>query len=341
MWREKMKKGRVSRRDFLKGSLAGVGALTVGKLFGGKPPAFLKRIGQGKVRRPVVISTWKHGVPANEAAWEILSKGGLALDAVEAGVRVPEADPKVMSVGYGGLPNEEGEVELDASIMDGRTRNAGAVAALRYIKHPISVARLVMERSDHVMLVGEGALRFALAHGFKKENLLTERARKVWLRWKETLSDKDDWFPPPEVHDTIGMVALDNRGDLAGACTTSGLAFKIPGRVGDSPIIGAGMYVDNEVGGAAATGRGEEVIKIAGSFLVVENMRRGMSPQEACEAAIQRMIDWHHGKPTFQDCFIALNKEGEFGAASIQEGFEFAVYTPDEGNRLLKAKHLL
>lgn len=317
----------ISRRDFFKGMAAlGLGAVFTGKL--------------SSARKPVVISTWKHGLAANEAAWRILIAGGSSLDAVERGVNVSENDPNVMSVGYGGLPNEEGEVELDASIMSGRDRNAGAVAALKYIKNPVSVARLVMERSDHVMLVGEGALRFALAHGFKKEDLLTEEARKRWLHWKETLSDKDDWFPPKEVHETIGMIALDVYGDLAGACTTSGLAYKIPGRVGDSPIIGAGMYVDNEVGGAAATGRGEEVIKICGSFTVVENMRRGMSPQEACEDAIRRMIKWHYGKPNFQDCFIALNKDGEVGAASIKRGFQFALYTK-EGNRLIKAKYLL
>lgn len=281
----------------------------------------------GRVK-PVVISTWKHGMPANKAAAEILAEeGGKALDAVEGGVRVPEGDPKVSSVGYGGLPNEEGEVELDAAIMDGPTANAGSVGGLKYIKHPISVARRVMERSDHVMLVGKGALKFALAHGFRKENLLTNESRRRWLKWKENLSNRDDWFPPPEeAHDTIGMVALDSRGDLAVACTTSGLPYKIPGRVGDSPIIGAGLYVDNEVGGASATGRGEAVIKISGSFLIVELMRRGLTPQEACEEALKRIIKKNKGKPQFQVAFIALNKKGEIGAASIYKIFEYALW---------------
>ncbi|MDZ7262159.1 MAG: N(4)-(beta-N-acetylglucosaminyl)-L-asparaginase [candidate division KSB1 bacterium] len=323
----------ITRRSFIQ-RVAGTGFGMV--ILGNFPFQNLTAGGQ----RPIVISTWKHGLPANEAAWAILSKGGSSLDAVEKGVIVAENDPNVTSVGYGGLPNEEGVVELDASIMSGKDRNAGAVAGLRYIKNPIAVARLVMERTNHVLLVGEGALRFALAHGFKKEELLTEEARKQWLHWKETLSDKDDWFPPAQNHDTIGMIALDEEGNLSGACTTSGLAYKIPGRVGDSPIIGAGLYVDNNVGGAAATGRGEEVIKVCGSFAVVENMRRGLSPQQACEEVIQRMIDWHYGKPNFQDCFIALNKKGEVGAASIQKGFQYAVHTR-EGNKLFEAKALL
>jgi L-asparaginase/N4-(beta-N-acetylglucosaminyl)-L-asparaginase len=241
--------------------------------------------------RNLVISTWKHGHPANEAAAAALEAGKSALDAVETGVRVSEADPEVTGVGYGGFPDDTGCVTLDASIMNSKG-NAGAVGCLQNIKHPISVARKVMEETDHVMLVGEGALAFAKLHGFKEENLLTEKARKAYLDWKTHLSDEDDWFPPVDErnHDTIGMIAQDANGDLAGACTTSGLRWKIHGRVGDSPIIGAGMYVDNEVGGAAATGRGEAVMKIVGSFLVVEEMRRGASPQEAIGEALNRII---------------------------------------------------
>ncbi len=287
----------------------------------------------------VVISTWRQGVAANEAAGKVLSQGGNALDAVEQGVRDAESDPDVMSVGYGGRPNEDGVVELDASIMWGRTGNAGAVGGLREIKNPISVARLVMERSDHVMLVGEGAQRFALAHGFKREDLLTEKSRKAWLEWKETLSEDDDWIPQ-EDHDTIGMVALDENGDLAGACTTSGLAYKIPGRVGDSPIIGAGMYVDNAAGAAAATGRGEAVMKMCGSFLVVELMRRGKTPQQACEDALNRIIHRSGDRPQFQVAFIALNKDGETGAASLREDFDFALWR-DGKNKLHAGKFLL
>lgn len=309
------------------------------KMAGGGTSAAKSIPAVGRKGKGVVISTWSHGVAANEAAGALLSNGGNALDAVEQGVRVSESNPEVNTVGLGGWPNEEGVVELDASIMWGKTGNAGAVASLREIVNPVSVARLVMERTDHVMLVGEGALRFALAHGFKRENLLTERARKGWLKWKENLSEKDDWFPP-ESHDTIGMVALDGNGDLAGACTTSGLAWKIPGRVGDSPIIGAGMYVDNAVGGAAATGRGEAVIKVCGSFLVVELMRQGRSPQQACEEALQRIIERSGGSPDFQDAFIALNKDGEIGAASIQEKFEYALWR-DGKNKLHKGKFLL
>jgi N4-(beta-N-acetylglucosaminyl)-L-asparaginase len=214
-------------------------------------------------------------------------------------------------------------------VMHGPNRNAGAVAGLKYIKTPSSVARLVMERTDHVMLVGRGALEFALAHGFKKEELLTEKSRVAWLKWKENLSDQDDWFPPSDGDysgerrerstGTINVLGVDDKGNVFGITTTSGLAFKISGRVGDSPIIGAGLYLDNDVGAAGATGRGEEVIKICGSFLVVEKMREGMSPQQACEYACQRIIDMHNGKVDFNDKFIAVNKQGDVGCAQLQQ----------------------
>jgi N4-(beta-N-acetylglucosaminyl)-L-asparaginase len=326
---------RITRRDFMKGAAgAGVATCVLGKvhLLG----AVTLSRGSGE---PVVISTWPHGMAANEAAMKVLQGGGTALEAVEKGVNVSENDPEVRSVGFGGRPDEDGVVTLDAAIM-GSDGNAGAVAFLRNIKNPISVARKVMEETDHVMLVGEGALRFAKAHGFKEEELLTEESREQWLRWRQRMSEEDDWIPPEEDHDTIGMVAIDAEGNLAGACTTSGLAYKIHGRVGDSPLIGAGLYVDNDVGAAAATGKGEEVMKICGSFAVVENMRRGMSPQEACEEAVQRIMKRHRGQPNFQDAFIALNKQGEYGAAAIRGGFQFALYEPG-GNTLKEGKYYM
>lgn len=263
-----------------------------------------------------------------EPAWNTLQSTGNILDAIEAGANVVELDPEDTSVGYGGLPNEEGIVSLDASIMYGPTHNCGSVASLEKIKTPCSVARLVMERTDHMMLVGEGALRFARAHGFKEEDLLTEKARLIWLEWKENLSDRDDWFPPADgkylprkrTTGTINVLGIDGKGDVAGITTTSGLFGKIPGRVGDSPIIGAGLYVDNRIGAAGATGRGEEVIRTCGSFYVVEKMLQGMSPQEACEAACQRIVEINGGldKGDFDDKFVAVNKQGEVGCASIR-----------------------
>jgi N4-(beta-N-acetylglucosaminyl)-L-asparaginase len=334
---------KISRRNFLKLTAA---AGAAGSLFSARnlfARAPLKSIGaflgSGPGKRPLVLSTWKHGIPANAEAWKILAAGGGALDAVETGVRVPEADPAVMSVGYGGLPDEDCKVTLDASIMgpDGR---AGAVAFVQNYMHPISIARKVMEETDHVMLVGEGAEEFARKNGFEKRELLTDASREAWLKWKESLTDRDDWFPKDLDHDTIGMVALDQNGNLAGACTTSGLAFKIHGRIGDSPIIGAGMYVDNEVGAAAATGKGEEVLRTCGSYLVVEYMRQGHSPQEACKKALDRILARHAVSPTFQVAFIALSKAGEIGALSLQKGFQYALAV-DGKNDLIDAKYLL
>lgn len=288
---------------------------------------------------PVVISTWNHGIKANEKATDVLFNNGTALDAVESGVMVSEADPEVNSVGYGGLPAENGKVTLDACIMDWKG-NAGSVACLENIMHPISVARLVMEKTDHVMLVGEGAKQFALAHGFKEENLLTDKSRQIWLDWKEKLSDKDDWGPQIKellmTHDTISMLALDQDGNLSGACTTSGLFGKIYGRVGDSPIIGAGLYCDNEVGAAGATGRGEEVIKTCGSFSIVELMRQGRTPKEAVEEALSRLRKKYDGRPNFQVAYIALRKDGEFAASSLKPGFQYALFK-DGKNFLIDA----
>ena len=281
-------------------------------------------------RRPIMLCSrgeeWAKKVLY--PGWAILNVGGDLLDAVEKSARVTELDPEDLSVGYGGLPNEDGVVQLDASFMDGKTHNCGSVGALEKIKTPSSVARLVMERSDHIHLVGEGALRFARAHGFKEEDLLTDKARKIWLRWKENLSDKDDWIPPKDGNynlgerptGTINILGLNSQGDLAGCTTTSGLFGKLPGRIGDSPIIGAGLYVDNEVGAAGATGRGEEILRTCGSFFVVEQMRSGKSPREACEALCRRIIKINGGvdKVDFNDKIVAINKDGEAGCASIR-----------------------
>ena len=279
---------------------------------------------------PIVISTWNHGLAANEAAWEILKTGGYSLDAVEAGVRVPEADPGVITVGYGGIPDASGKVTLDACIMDEKGR-AGSVAYLEQIKHPVSVARMVMEKTLHVMLSGKGALEFALNNGFKKENLLTPNMKKVWKEWKK---EKHEFSTKINIenqlienHDTIGMLAIDKNGRISGACSTSGMGYKMPGRVGDSPIIGAGLFVDGEVGGAAATGSGELVMKTLGSFLVVELMRNGMAPSEACEKAVKRIAQKIPDYKEHQVGFIALNKLGEYGSFCIQPGFNFAVKT--------------
>ncbi|MBU8922531.1 MAG: isoaspartyl peptidase/L-asparaginase [Bacteroidales bacterium] len=325
----------ISRRSFIKMSAA-LGAAGSFVPLG----SALGKTGSENIMKdnPVVISTWKHGIPANDAAWKLLSSGGSALDAVEQGVRVPEADPEVTSVGYGGYPDEDCRVTLDACIM-GPDGSTGSVAFIEGYKHPISIARKVMEETDHDMIVGKGAEEFARKHGFKKVDLLTEKARDGWMKWKAKMSDQDDWLPKKENHDTIGMVALDAKGQLAGACTTSGLAFKIHGRVGDSPIIGAGMYVDNEVGAVAATGRGEAVIRVCGSFLVVELMRQGMSPQEACREALERIIEKHGGKTDFQVGFVALNRGGEHGAMSLAKGFEYALAAGGR-NELYKAEYI-
>jgi len=288
-----------------------------------------------KAIKPVVISTWKHGVAANEEAWKILINKGKALDAVEQGVRISESDPEVTSVGYGGLPDRDGNVTLDACIMD-ESGNCGSVAFLEHIMNPISVARLVMEKTPHIMLVGKGALDFALSNGFKKQNLLTNEAKLRWEEWLKSENYHPEPLPDKNNHDTIGMLAIDYNGNICGACTTSGLAWKYHGRVGDSPIIGAGLFVDNEVGGACATGRGESVIKIAGSHLVVELMRQGNSPQKACKLAVERIISKQKDHLSFQVGFLAINRKGETGAYSISKGFEYALYQND-ANKLISS----
>ncbi|MCA0381346.1 MAG: N(4)-(beta-N-acetylglucosaminyl)-L-asparaginase [Bacteroidetes bacterium] len=296
---------------------------------------------------PVVISTWAPNVKANAAAWQVLVKGGTALDAVHQGVMVPEADPNDQSVGYGGLPDRDGRVTLDACIMD-HQYNIGSVMYLEHIKHAITVARLVMEKTPHVQLVGEGALRLALENGMKKENLLTEASEKAWKEWLKT----SQYSPMTTVenlleriknnHDTIGMLALDKHGNLSGACTTSGMAYKMQGRVGDSPIIGAGLFVDNEVGAATATGVGEEVVRICGSHTVVEYMRHGYSPAEACKQAVKRLIK-ARGEATarkLQIGFIAMNKKGETGCYSLTGSFTMALRNV-AGEKVIDAPSLL
>jgi N4-(beta-N-acetylglucosaminyl)-L-asparaginase len=277
-------------------------------------------------RGPLVVSTWDYGPAVTETAYNILARGGDILEAVEQAVWIPEADPAITSVGYGGYPDRDGKVTLDACIMDGNG-NCGSVAFLEHIVHPVSVARKVMEKTPHVMLVGEGALRFALENGFKRENLLTPEAESAYREWLKTSA-----YTPPKVdtthHDTIGLIAMDRSGNLAGACSTSGLAWKVRGRVGDSPIIGAGLYVDNDVGAATATGLGEAVIKVAGSFLIVELMRNGKSPGEACRLALERII---HKQPKYERedgflvGFLAMNKDGEIGGFSYRKGFQYSV----------------
>lgn len=290
--------------------------------------------------KPVVISTWRHGLAANEAAWKILDKGGRAVDAVQEGVMVSESDPEVSSVGYGGFPDREGNVTLDACIMD-EYGNAGSVAYLKNIKNPIAVARKVMDLTPHVMLVGDGALQFAKEAGFEETDLLTAPAREAWNQWrKDSIKQVEPWHIDEDNHDTIGMVALDAMGNISGACTTSGLAWKLKGRVGDSPIIGAGMFIDNEVGGAAATGVGEEVIKICGSFLIVELMRQGRSPQEACEEAVNRIARKQKNPGDFQVAFIALNKKGETGAYAVKQHVNYALMTEGK-NELIDTKYLV
>ena len=305
-----------------------------------------------KAAKPIVVSTWDFGVAANQAAWAVLKDGGSALDAVETGVRIPEADLSNVTVGKGGYPDRDGYVTLDACIMD-HQGNCGAVAALEHIAHPISVARLVMERTPHVMLVGEGALQFARENGFEQEQLLTPKGDDAWRAWLregkyepviniENKSFNTDKLPGNRYnHDTIGMLAIDSAGNLSGACTTSGMAFKMRGRVGDSPIIGAGLFVDNDVGGATATGVGEEVIRTVGSFLVVELMRQGASPHDACREAVERIIK---KKPEtarqIQVGFLALNKDGEYGAFSLQKGFSYAVCDAQQQDLLVDGEHI-
>ncbi|PKA83211.1 N4-(beta-N-acetylglucosaminyl)-L-asparaginase [Ulvibacter sp. MAR_2010_11] len=284
---------------------------------------------------PIVIATWN--VPESTGkAWEVIQNGGSALDAIEQGCMVEEANAEGQSVGIGGLPDRDGNVTLDACIMN-KEGDYGAVLYMQHIVHPISVARKVMEKTPHVILAGTGAEQFAVSEGFKRENLLTEASKKAWVEWKKTSEYKP--IINIENHDTIGMLAIDKNGDISGGCTTSGLAYKMAGRVGDSPIIGSGLFIDNEVGGATATGLGEEVLKTVGSFLIVELMRHGKSPQQACEEAIGRIIKKSPDFKDFQVGYIAVNKKGETGFYSIHEGFSVTKYHKDKNENILSNYH--
>jgi len=314
----------LNRRKFIEKATA-AGMLTL--IPGAIKADFNTGRSEGKSTLPTIISTWNHGIEANEQAMKTLLSGGSVVDAVEQAVMVTESDPENQSVGIGGLPDRDGFVTLDASIM-GPDGNAGSVCFLQNIEHPISVARMVMETTPHVMLSGQGAFQFALENGFEMKNLLTPDAEKAWKKWLEE-SNYDpviNWENEPNnYHDTIGLLAVDENGDIAGACTTSGLAYKMHGRVGDSPVIGAGLFVDNEVGAATATGMGELVLKTCGSFLVVELMRNGKKPQEACKEAVLRIVRKDPENVKRQVGFIAVNKNGEVGGFSLQPGFNYAL----------------
>ncbi|MBK8913258.1 MAG: N(4)-(beta-N-acetylglucosaminyl)-L-asparaginase [Phycisphaerales bacterium] len=330
---------------------------------GGALPALAQQENTGELPRPgkgpIVIGS-RNAMAAAARAVEGMRKGEDPLDAVIRGINIVEDDPEDDSVGLGGLPNEEGEVELDSSVMDGRAHKAGAVAGLRRVRNPSSVAALVMRRTDHVLIVGEGALRFARAHGFKEENLLTEKARQVWLEWKEQHSDHDDWLPPEGTekkkefgwktridgsdftYGTIHVSALTPGGDLVGCTSTSGLSFKIPGRIGDSPIIGAGLFVDNQVGAAGSTGRGEANLQNCSSFLVVELMRQGRTPEEACFEALRRIAARTEprlrnpaGEPGYQLKLYALRRDGLVGGAAMRPAdAEMVVHDGNEAKTL-------
>jgi len=318
---------KITRRDFVKtGAIAGSGLLlnqlSPTNIFSGSKSS----------KGPIVVSTWAPNLKSNARAMEVLLQGKNSLDAVEEGIKITEADPNDSSVGYGGLPDADGKVTLDASIMDWNG-NAGSVAFIEDIMHPVSVARLVMEKTKHVMLAGEGAKKFALENGFKEENLLTENAKNAWLEWKESQVKKEN-------HDTIGMLAIDKMNNLSGGVSTSGLAFKLHGRVGDSPIIGAALFADNEIGGAVSTGNGEYVMRTVGSFLVVEKMREGFSPQKACEFAINRLYKSLKDFTDINVSYLAISKSGEVGAYSLKGGFTYCFTTPEE-NKAVTSDYLM
>lgn len=324
------------RRHFLRTGLIGTAALAVG-CSAEDPDATSSqpRTTDPVAGGPLVLSTWKHGLAANDKAWEVLSGGGSVLDAVEQGVAVVESDFTNRSVGLGGRPDRDGHVTLDACIQDHDGR-AGAVAFLQRFEHPISIARAVMERTPHVMLAGAGAERWALENGFTRKDVEIPEVRAAWSEWL-----KSGAYRPVaniENHDTIGLIAMDAQGRLAGSCTTSGMAYKVHGRVGDSPIIGAGLFVDGEAGAACATGVGELVIRTAGSHTVVELMRQGMEPSAACKEAVRRIIKQEPHMKEAQVGFLAIRKDGAYGAWSIYGGFNYALRTNDR-NVLVDAGH--
>lgn len=330
------------RRKFLKSATLGSAALSLGLI--GCADQSDKKAGlqmQTKAITPftggLVLSTWDAGISANDAAWKTMLAGGTALDMAEKGVNDTEADFSNLSVGLGGLPDRDGHTTLDACIMDSKGM-AGSVMFLEHIKHPASVARRVMEKTPHVQLVGEGAYQFAISEGFPHDSYVGEESQKAWKKWLV----ENEYKPIINIenHDTIGLLTMDKNGDMSGACTTSGLAYKLRGRVGDSPIIGAGLYVDNEIGAATSTGLGEAVVRTCGSFLVVELMRNGATPQEACEEAVRRIQKRHSNFKDFQVGFLAVNKAGDIGAYSVQPGFTYALYKNNE-NKLNKSTSLI
>ena len=342
-----MSDGKLTRRRFFQGlTAAGVAAAVAPSYALGAPEGKAGKA-EKAAGRPFFISTWKHGKPANEKAADVLAGGGSLLDAVEKGINTAELDPEVMSVGVGARPNEEGVLQLDAVIMDGPTHRAGAVAALEQIATPISVARRVMEKTYHTLLAGDGALRFALAEGFEPMQLLTPKALELWMKWKADPNRKQFRRGAPDAkpiirpdekqqrpgldddHDTITMVALDANSNLVAGGSTSGLSWKLSGRVGDVPLLGCGIFVDNTVGAAGATGDGDEMAKFCSSFAIVERMRAGADPQSSCEAVLRWMLAVHPENEKIEACVYAVSKTGEFGAASIRPGdFTYAVWWP-------------
>lgn len=326
-----------NRRSFLKKTLASTTLLLPGSIITSCAKPELES--SGEKFKPLILSTWDHGMPANDKAWQVLMETGNLVSAVEEGVKVTELDMDNLSVGLQGLPDREGIPTLDASIMKG-DGSCGSVAFVRQVRHPISLARKVMEETPHVMLAGEGARQFAIEQGFPMEKEeLSPKAKELYEEWK--VESKYKPIVNIENHDTIGMIALGPDGKLAGSCTTSGLAYKMHGRVGDSPIIGAGLFVDDEVGAATATGLGESIIRICGSFLIVELMRQGRTPQEACEEAVRRLIAKNSKDiKDIQAGFLAINKDGEYGAYAVQQGFTYAMHHSAGGN-LLNATYKL
>ena len=334
-----MNKTTMTRRGFFAGAAAlGVAAMTRGRAQERDAVPAQRSETAG---RPLLVSTWKHGKPANEKAAEVLAVGGSLLDAIEKGINTAELDPEVLSVGYGARPNEDGVLQLDAVIMDGAAHRAGAVAALEMIPTPISVARRVLEKTHHTLLAGDGALRFAIAEGFQPQQLVTPKSLELWEQWRKNPNRKRYWRSPgkksrldprpveEEAADTITMVALDAAGNLAAGGSTSGLEWKISGRVGDVPLLGCGISVDNTVGAAGATGDGDEMQKFSTSAVVVERMRSGMTPQAACEAVLLWMLQTNPANKDINACVYAVNKRGEFGAASIRpKDFTYAVWMP-------------
>jgi len=320
----------IDRRDFIK-TVAGTAAFAAVEGRAALPPD----------AGPVFLSTWSHGKPANERAAEVFKSGGSLLDAIEKGINVPENDPNVTSVGYGGIPNAEGVVELDAAIMDGARHRAGSVCSLHMIKNPISVARLVMEKTRHTTLAGEGAFRFALKMGFEPQTLLTAQSLKAWQDWKADPHHPTFWRSP-ENHDTIGMVATDGKGHVVAGCSTSGSAFKIPGRVGDSPLVGCGVYADDNVGAASATGDGDVMTNYCTSVSIVHSMARGASPQDACMDLLRHMAETDPQNKEAGVAVIAINTRGEIGAASMNDGFhlEYALWRNGE-SQLVKSVKLI